>query len=187
MASIRTKLFVPVLSGLLGFGALAAYQLIQSPTLPGDTTAMAATDTKSDAPRPAPDFALKDVNGNTVRLSDYKGKVVVLNFWATWCPPCRKEIPDFNELQSVYGSQGVQFLGIALDDEGLAKVKPWVANNPMKYPTLIPDASIKAYGEMTSIPVTFLIDRKGMIRQSYIGARQKSVLEGMMAPLIAEK
>ncbi len=138
--------------------------------------------------KPAPDFSLKDVNGNTVHLSDFKGKVVVLNFWATWCPPCRKELPDFAELQSELGGKGVQFIGIALDDDGLSKVKPFVASAKIPYPILLPDASlVKNYGEMNVIPVTFLIDRKGVIRTHYVGMRRKDVLEDMVKPLLAEK
>lgn len=138
--------------------------------------------------KPAPDFALKDVNGNTVHLSDFRGKVVVLNFWATWCPPCRKELPDFAEIQSEYGGKGLQFLGIALDDDGLSKVKPFVESAKIAYPILLPDASLAGkYGEMNVIPVTFLIDRKGVIRAHYVGMRKKDVLEDMVKPLLAER
>jgi len=137
--------------------------------------------------KPAPNFALKDMNGQTVHLSDYAGKVVVLNFWATWCPPCRKELPDFAELQQEYGSKGLQMLGIALDEEGLAKVKPFVDAAQMPYPVLLPNSTIIPYGEMNVIPVTFLIDRKGILRTHYVGMRQKGVLEQMIRPLLAEK
>jgi len=136
----------------------------------------------------APDFVLKDVNGKDVKLSDFKGKIVVLNFWATWCGPCRKEIPDFIELQEEYGKEGLQFIGIALDQEGAAKVKPFVDKNKISYPILIGNNDIAdKYGGMNAIPVTFLIDRKGMIRGHYIGMRQKSDLESMLVALLREK
>ena len=138
--------------------------------------------------KPAPDFALTDVNGKIVRLSDYKGKVVALNFWATWCPPCRKEIPDFIALQQEYGSQGIQFLGIALDDEGMQKIKPFLEHTPISYPTLLPDKSIvQNYGDMNVIPVTYLIDRKGILRTHFVGLRKQDIVEEMIRPLLAER
>ncbi|MDP4219700.1 MAG: TlpA disulfide reductase family protein [Bacteroidota bacterium] len=138
--------------------------------------------------KPAPEFTLKDVNGKTVSLSDYRGKIVVLNFWATWCGPCRKEIPDFIELQNTYGKDGLQFIGIALDQEGVEKVKPFNDKYKISYPILIGNNDIAdKYGGMNAIPVTFLIDRKGLIRAHYIGMRQKADLESMALALMREK
>jgi cytochrome c biogenesis protein CcmG/thiol:disulfide interchange protein DsbE len=137
--------------------------------------------------RPAPLFTVQDAD-RKVSLAEHRGKVVVLNFWATWCPPCRKEIPDFNELQAQYGDKGLQFIGVALDEEGLPKVKKWTSTNPVNYPVVIADAQIKkTYGEMNAIPVTMLIDRQGIIRTKYIGMRQKAIVESMIAPLLAER
>lgn len=185
----------PIVAGILAILAIATYKLstseagassqtvIMAPARVEPTSlAVQADDT------PAPDFTLPDLNGQMVRLSDYKGKVVVLNFWATWCPPCRKEIPDFNELQAQYGDRGIQFIGVALDEEGLSKVKKWTSTNPVNYPVVIADAAIKkAYGEMNAIPVTMLIDRQGIIRTKYIGMRQKAIVESMIAPLLSER
>jgi peroxiredoxin len=202
MKSGSSRLFIPIAAVLLGFGALAIYQITRSSSMPSGDSNVAAMGTSmpvtpESQTNPAPAFAMKDVNGKTVSLSDYRGKIVVLNFWATWCPPCRKEIPDFMELQSQYGPTGVQFIGIALDEEGLAAVKPYLAKSPISYPILVPEKisdpnnpdskAIAAYGDMTSIPVTFIIDRKGVIRTSYVGMRQKAVLESMLTPLVAEK
>ena len=136
----------------------------------------------------APDFVLKDVFGKDVKLSDFRGKIVILNFWATWCGPCRKEMPDFIELQKEYAKDGLQFIGIALDQEGAEKVRPFVEKNKISYPILIGNNDIAdKYGGMNAIPVTFLIDRKGMIRNHYIGMRQKSDLEEMALALLREK
>jgi len=195
----RSKLFAPIFAALIGTAAIATYQISRSDNgsapslLADDALAVESLSTAGviNAPldsKPATDFLLKDVNGKLVKVSDYKGKVVVLNFWATWCPPCRREIPDFNELQAQYGSQGIQFLGIALDDEGVEKVKSWMTTNPVSYPVLIPDNTIVAkYGEMSAIPVTFVIDRQGNIRTSYVGMRKKEALEGMIKPLLASQ
>jgi peroxiredoxin len=185
----------PIVAGVLAILAIGTYKLstsnagsvsesvIMAPAAVEPTSlAMQADDT------PAPDFVLTDVNGQEVKLSEYKGKVVVLNFWATWCPPCRKEIPDFNELQAQYGDKGVQFIGVALDEEGLPKVKKWMSANAVNYPVVVADAAVKkAYGEMNAIPVTMLIDRQGVIRTKYIGMRQKAIVESMIAPLLAER
>ncbi len=141
-----------------------------------------------DQTKPAPEFSLPDINGTTVKLSDFKGKVVVLNFWATWCGPCRKEIPDFIEMQTQYGKDGLQFVGIALDEQGVSVVKPFCEKLKMNYPSLIGNNDIfAAYGGRDAIPVTYIIDRKGAIRTSYIGMRTKAALEEMLLPILREK
>ncbi len=190
MKSNLSKRFVPVIIILAFAGAIALYQIANTRGIAPDAAMAAMSGTADSAqmtPKLAPDFQLKDVDGAVHKLSDLRGKVVMLNFWATWCPPCRKEIPEFAELQQEYGAQGIQFIGIALDDEGLAKIKPWLANHPVSYPILVPDDKVgPSYGDMTSIPVTFVIDRKGMIRNSFVGWREKPVVEAMFKPLLAE-
>lgn len=181
--SSQRSIFVAL---VLGVAALAGFY-----SATGSTVLQAKpvhVDSAAQAPRVAPDFELKDLDGKVHHLSDYKGKVVILNFWATWCPPCKKEIPDFIEMQKQYEAQGVQFLGIAMDDEGLDKVKPWVASHNLSYPILLPDGKVAAsYGEMSSIPVTYFIDRKGMIRQTFVGMRTRPIFEKDLTPLISEK
>ncbi len=136
----------------------------------------------------AADFSLEDVNGVNHRLSDYRGKVVVLDFWATWCPPCKKEIPDLISLQHDDSIRGLQTLGIALDDEGIDKIKPWVDGHALNYPTLLPDATVcKNYGGISSVPTTFFIDRKGRLRSASIGMRQRNVLDTIVNSLLNER
>jgi len=118
----------------------------------------------------APDFTLQDINGNEVTLSDFKGKVVVLNFWATWCPPCRKEIPVFIELYKKYKDEGLVIIGISLDREGKRVLIPFVKKFGINYPVLIGTKKVvDAYGGIRGIPTTFIIDKKGKIRKKHIG------------------
>ena len=122
---------------------------------------------------PAPDFTLQTVDGESVTLSDFKGKVVMVNFWATWCPPCKAEIPDFIALQEEYGDKGFDIVGIALDKP--AAIESFMARSEINYTIVVGDESIAAmYGNVTSIPTTFLIDREGVIRHSAVGMRPKA-------------
>lgn len=126
----------------------------------------------------APDFALTNLSGKTVRLSDFKGKIVLLDFWATWCPPCRREIPDFVQLQKQYASKGFTIVGIALDDGGAAVVKPVAQKLGVNYPVVIGNAQIADdYGGIQALPTAFLVGRDGKILNSFVGARGKSEWE----------
>jgi peroxiredoxin len=131
----------------------------------------------------APAFTLTDLNGKNVSLADFKGKVVILDFWATWCPPCRKEIPDFVTMQKEYGARGVQVVGVALDE--LPKVQAFVQENGMNYPVLMgTDAVVARYGGIEGIPTTFIIDRKGKIVERFEGFRPRSVFVDAITPLL---
>lgn len=134
----------------------------------------------------APDFELPDLNGNRVRLSDYAGQVVVLDFWATWCPPCQEEIPHFNELQKEYGSQGFQIIGIALDHAGARVVRPFAQKFRMNYIVLAGDSSkiIEDYGGLVGVPTTFVLDRKGYVVKTYIGYVEKEEIENLIQKLL---
>jgi peroxiredoxin len=135
----------------------------------------------------APSFTLQDLNGKTVSLSDFKGKVVVLDFWATWCPPCVKEIPHFIELYEQYKDQAFAMVGISVDLEGVSVVKSFARKYKINYPILMADGQVaNAYGGITGIPTTFVIDKAGNIRQKYIGYRDKAVFEADIKTLLAE-
>ena len=131
----------------------------------------------------APAFTLTDLNGKPVSLADFRGKVVVLNFWATWCPPCRREIPDFIDLQREYGSRGVQIVGIALDEP--EKVQAFARQNGMNYPVLLGSDEISMkYGGIEGIPTTFIIDRDGKIVNRFEGFRPREVFEAEIKQLL---
>jgi thiol-disulfide isomerase/thioredoxin len=125
------------------------------------------------------DFTLKDMHDKDVKLADYKGKVVMLNFWATWCGPCKVEIPMFTELQTKYKDQGLAFLGISVDDAP-EQLRPFAQEYRMNYPVLIGDGRDdvqNAFGPMFGIPVTLLIARDGTICTRYLGPRPKERFE----------
>jgi len=137
--------------------------------------------------KPAPAFTLQDLNGKNVSLSDFRGKVVVLDFWATWCPPCVKEIPHFIELYEQYKDKGLAMVGISLDREGVSVVKAFVQKYQIKYPILMTDGQVdKAFGGIPGIPTTFVIDSAGNIRQKYVGYREKAVFETEIKKLLPE-
>jgi peroxiredoxin len=134
----------------------------------------------------APDFTLMDLNGREVRLSDFSGKVVLVDFWATWCPPCRAEVPHFKDLYEAYKSRGFEIVGIALDSGGANVVGPFVRENGITYPIVIgnPQVAMAFGGLREGIPTTFLINRSGNIVQSYVGYRDKMVFEEEIKKLL---
>lgn len=135
----------------------------------------------------APSFTLQDLNGKQVSLSDFKGKVVILDFWATWCPPCVKEIPHFIALYEQYKDQGFAIVGISVDRGGISVVKSFARKYRVNYPILMTDGRVdKAYGGIPSIPTTFVIDKAGNIRQKYVGYRDKAIFEADIKALLEE-
>jgi thiol-disulfide isomerase/thioredoxin len=113
---------------------------------------------------PAPDFELTALDGKRVKLSDYRGKAVLLNFWATWCSPCKVEMPWFVELQKQYGSDGLVILGIAMDDSEAPKIAAFASELGVNYPVLLgTDQVSEEYGNVEFLPTSFYIDRGGKI------------------------
>ena len=136
----------------------------------------------------APDFTLKDANGTSVRLSDYRGKVVLLNFWATWCGPCKMEIPWFIEFQQQFKDQGFVVLGVAMDDDGWQSVKPYIASRKVNYRVLLGDDAVtERYGGVDSLPTTFVIDKEGRIASAHVGLVGKNEYLGEIQALLGTK
>src|SRR5271165_4441923 len=126
----------------------------------------------------APDFSLESLDGKTTRLSDFRGKAVLLNFWATWCGPCKIEMPWFVDLQKQYGSQGLQIVGVAMDDGSKEDIAKFAKDMGVNYPILIGKESVgDEYGGVPALPQSFVIARDGKIVDKIIGLRGKAEIE----------
>lgn len=133
----------------------------------------------------APDFKLQTADKKEVTISGLKGKVVVLNFWATWCGPCVREIPDFLEVYEQYKPKGLEIVGVSLDRGGWETVNPFVAKMKMTYPVVMGNNEIvQAYGGFNSIPTTFFIDKNGVIVKQKVGLLSKAELEETLKKLL---
>jgi len=136
----------------------------------------------------APDFELKSLDGHSLKLSDFRGHVVLLNFWATYCAPCRVEMPWFVELYKQYHDQGLEIIGVSMDDDGeQQQIADFVREVKVNYPILLGNHTVgDAYGGTQLLPKTLFIDRKGNISSSIVGLKSKSELESAVKFLLAE-
>jgi peroxiredoxin len=126
----------------------------------------------------APDFTLPTIDGKDVKLSDYRGKAVLLNFWATWCGPCKLEIPWFLELQKQYASQGFVVVGVSMDDDPKKDVPPFAKEMKIDYPILAgTEAVADQYGGVEGLPISFYIDKNGKIVKKIMGLASHSEVE----------
>ena len=146
------------------------------------TTLIAAHERK-----PAPDFSLADARGARVSLAAQKGRVVLLDFWATWCAGCKVEIPWYVEFHKKYAGQGLVSIGAAMDDEGWAKVKPYLAEHPIPYPIVIGNPDLLQPYDIKNLPVTLLIDRQGRIADAHAGVVDKEAWEQEITQLLRER
>jgi peroxiredoxin len=134
----------------------------------------------------APDFELKSLDGRTAKLSDYRGKIVLLNFWATWCAPCRVEMPALMDLYDKYRAQGLEIIGVSMDDGGQERVGKFVNEMKINYPILLGNSSVADnYGGLRLLPQTVIITRDGKIVQTAIGMRSRKDFETIIEQLLA--
>jgi thiol-disulfide isomerase/thioredoxin len=131
----------------------------------------------------APAWELKDPDGKLVKSSDFEGKVVILDFWATWCPPCKAEIPGFIELQKEYGEKGLVVVGVSLDEQGPSVVKQFMDQFGINYPVVMGNTNIMEDFGGKAIPTTFVIDRSGKIVAKHVGFASKQTFEKEITPL----
>jgi len=145
------------------------------------------THAQADSRKAAPDFTLKDSQDADVTLSSYKGKVVLLDFWATWCHGCQIEIPWYMAFQTKYKDRGLAVIGVSMDDDGWKSVNPYLEQKKLNYPVVIGDQTLaKRYG-VEDLPVTLLIDRKGEIADLHAGMVDKDDFEREIQKLLQEK
>jgi peroxiredoxin len=173
-------------------GALGLALLTQDAPLPSLSSLWAGADASSPFSCPADakpaklDFTLKNADGRSVTLAEHKGEVILLDFWATWCGPCKFEIPGLVDLQSRYGQAGLQVIGVSVDDTA-KQIEPFAAEYKMNYPVLLGlghDDLMDAYGPIWGIPVSILISRDGRICATHPGITAKETFEREIKALL---
>jgi cytochrome c biogenesis protein CcmG/thiol:disulfide interchange protein DsbE len=142
---------------------------------------------KPAARKTAVDFSLPGRDGKALKLSSLKGKVVLLDFWATWCTGCKVEIPWFIEFDKAYRAKGLAAVGVSMDDEGWKTIEPYLKKNPISYPIVAGNFDTAAPYNITALPVTVLIDRKGRVAAQHVGVVDKKSFEVELKQLLAER
>lgn len=133
----------------------------------------------------APGFTAATLDGGSVTLAALRGRMVILNFWATWCGPCRREIPDFVEIYGKYKEKGLEIVGVSLDDGGWDDVNPYLQKTKINYHIVVGDGKLAmAYGNIQAIPTTFIVDKQGNIVDRHVGLMTKAQLEAKLKNLL---
>jgi cytochrome c biogenesis protein CcmG/thiol:disulfide interchange protein DsbE len=161
---------------------IAAFALLASVSAPASADLLTAA-----ARKPANDLSLPGRDGKAVKLSALKGKVVLLDFWATWCAGCKVEIPWFIEFDKTYRAQGLAAVGVAMDDEGFKTVEPYLKGHPIPYTIVAGNLDAAAPYGISALPVTVLIDRKGRVAARHVGVVDKKMFEAELKQLLGEK
>ena len=160
---------------VLGVGLVAAFLVWPMPT------------PAANLRKAAPNFTLSDSNSTSVRLADYKGRVVLLDFWATWCHGCKTEIPWYMEFQTKYKDKGLSVIGVSMDEDGWKSVKPFLEEKKVNYAVVIGNEDLARLYAVDALPVTLLIDRDGKIAASYPGMVDKDNFENEIRVLLQER
>lgn len=164
-------------AGVLAAAIVTAF-LWQRGRQEGPAAPAGSAPAQTEVGRMAPPFTLNDISGNIVASERFLGKPTVINFFATWCPPCREEIPGFVEVFNKYRSGGFELVGISLDVESRGNLPEFMVRNGIEYRILLGDlATTRAYGGVKSIPTTFFIDKDGRIRNVHVGYIDKDAFE----------
>jgi cytochrome c biogenesis protein CcmG/thiol:disulfide interchange protein DsbE len=165
-----------ILSGILVLGACSGNA--------GPEESASASESARER-KPAPDFTLKDGNGQDVSLADFRGKVVLLNFWATWCGPCRIEMPWFVEFQRQYKDQGFTVVAVSLDDEGWDVIRPFAEEMKLNFPVLLGNDEVaERFGGVAALPTTLIIDKEGRVFNTHMGLASKGDYENEIKQLL---
>jgi cytochrome c biogenesis protein CcmG/thiol:disulfide interchange protein DsbE len=186
----KNKLFSIAVVFVIGILCLACTRKSTPPKSDSSHTSTkssaSAADTSKEKSPNAPDFTLKDRKGKDFTLSDHKGQIIVLNFWATWCPPCRQEIPGFVKIQKKLRDKGILFVGVSLDkitrnQKGWKAVRSFAKQYGINYPIVLDDGSVaREYGPFRGIPTTFIINKKGKVKYAVTGMINGDALQSVL-------